>query len=90
MKIIGSVKEDLNIEKRISITPETVKKFVDLNFSVFIEKNYAGNVLLFHVLRQSTIGAEGLDFRVRNGIGYDPFAIITRHIGYIFIKLFCK
>ena len=37
-----------------------------------------GNVLLFHVLRQSTIGAERLDFRVRNGIGYYPFAIITR------------
>ena len=49
-----------------------------------------GNVLLFHVLRQSTIGAEGLDFRVRNGIGYYPFAIITRLIGYIFIKVFCK
>ncbi len=37
-----------------------------------------GNVLLFHVLRQSTIGAERLDYRVRNGIGYDTFAIITR------------
>ena len=31
MKIIGSVKEDLVREKRTSITPETVKKFVDLN-----------------------------------------------------------
>ena len=40
MKIIGSVKEDLNTEKRISITPETTKKFIDLNFSVFLEKNY--------------------------------------------------
>jgi len=40
MKSIGSLKEDLNIEKRISITPETVKKFVDLNFSIFIEKNF--------------------------------------------------
>ena len=37
----------------------------------------AGKDLLFHVLRQSTIGAERLDFRVRNGIGYDPFAKIT-------------
>ena len=41
MKIIGSVKEDLAIEKRISITPETIKKFTDLKFSVFLEKNYA-------------------------------------------------
>ena len=41
MRIVGSVKEDLAVEKRISITPETVKKFTDLKFSVFLEKNYA-------------------------------------------------
>ena len=29
MKIIGSVREDHTFEKRISITPETVKKFLD-------------------------------------------------------------
>jgi len=40
MKIIGSVKEDLHSEKRVSITPETVKKLIDLKFSVFLEKNY--------------------------------------------------
>jgi len=40
MKNIGSVKEDLTTEKRISITPETAKKFIDLNFSVFLEKKY--------------------------------------------------
>ena len=40
MKIIGSVKEDLVEEKRISITPETVKKFVDLNMSVLLENKY--------------------------------------------------
>ena len=40
MKVIGSVKEDFEIEKRISITPETVKKFVNLEFRVFLEKNY--------------------------------------------------
>jgi hypothetical protein len=28
-----------------------------------------GNDLLSHTLRQSTIGAERLDFRVRNGSG---------------------
>jgi NAD(P) transhydrogenase subunit alpha len=44
MKIIGSVKEDLATEKRISITPETIKKFNDLNFSVYLEKNYAGHL----------------------------------------------
>jgi len=40
MKIIGSVKEDLALEKRVSVTPETVKKLIDLNFSVFLEKKY--------------------------------------------------
>ena len=40
MKTIGSVKEDLTNEKRVSITPETTKKFVNLNFSVSIEEKY--------------------------------------------------
>ena len=47
MKIIGSVKEDLAKEKRISITPETVKKFVDMNFSVFLEENYGEHLNIF-------------------------------------------
>tara|TARA_Y100000590_G_scaffold386994_1_gene460191 strand:+ start:866 stop:1966 length:1101 start_codon:yes stop_codon:yes gene_type:complete len=44
MKNIGSVKEDLSAEKRISITPETVKQFVNLNFSVFLEKKYGEHI----------------------------------------------
>jgi len=36
MKTIGSVKEDLSVEKRVSITPEIVKKFTDLGFSTAI------------------------------------------------------
>ncbi len=41
MKNIGSVKEDLNTEKRISITPELVKKYINLGFVINLEKNYA-------------------------------------------------
>ena len=53
------------------------KDFKELTtFIIFFLK--PGNDLLSHTLRQSTIGAEELDFRVRNGIGYDLFAIITR------------
>ena len=44
MKNIGSVKEDLLKEKRISITPETVKKFKRINIPVLIEKNYADHL----------------------------------------------
>ena len=40
MRIIGSVKEDLSFEKRVSITPEIVKKFTNMGFSVNLEKNY--------------------------------------------------
>ena len=41
MKSIGSVKEDPVLEKRVSISPETVKKFTSINIPVLIEKNYA-------------------------------------------------
>jgi len=44
MKNIGSVKEDLVLEKRVSITPETAKKLTSLNFSVFLEKKYAEHI----------------------------------------------
>jgi NAD(P) transhydrogenase subunit alpha len=46
MKIIGSVKEDLSIEKRISITPEIVRKFIQLGFSINLEKNYAEHLVI--------------------------------------------
>ena len=41
MKIIGSVKEDPATDKRVSVIPETAKKFIELNFSVFLEKGYS-------------------------------------------------
>ena len=37
-----------------------------------------GGDLLSHVLRRSTIGAEGFHGRVRDGIGCGPFAMTTR------------
>src|SRR5512138_1354068 len=37
-----------------------------------------GGDLLSHVLRRSTIGAEGFHGRVRDGIGCLPFAMTTR------------
>ena len=46
MKIIGSVKEDLDIEKRISITPEIAKKFTSLGISINIEEKYAEHLII--------------------------------------------
>tara|TARA_B100000029_G_scaffold486488_1_gene540900 strand:- start:1122 stop:2210 length:1089 start_codon:yes stop_codon:yes gene_type:complete len=38
--IIGSVSENKKIEKRISITPEIAKKYINLGFEVILEENY--------------------------------------------------
>ena len=39
--IVGSIKEDLALEKRVSLTPETAKKIIELGLKVCIEKEYA-------------------------------------------------
>ena len=39
--IVASIKEDINIEKRISLTPETAKNLIALGLSVNLEKKYA-------------------------------------------------
>tara|TARA_B100001093_G_scaffold406345_1_gene394734 strand:- start:130 stop:1224 length:1095 start_codon:yes stop_codon:yes gene_type:complete len=39
--IVGSTKEDLAIEKRVSLTPETAKNIVSLGLKICVEKNYA-------------------------------------------------
>ena len=44
---IGSISGDLTSEKRISLTPEVSKKYLDLGIKIFINKNY-GIHLGFH------------------------------------------
>ena len=39
--IVASIKEDVNLEKRVSVTPETAKNFIALGISINLEKNYA-------------------------------------------------
>ncbi|MFL2889554.1 MAG: Re/Si-specific NAD(P)(+) transhydrogenase subunit alpha [Pelagibacteraceae bacterium] len=39
--IVGSTKEDLSLEKRVSITPETAKNIINLGLKIIVEKNYA-------------------------------------------------
>ena len=39
--IVGSTKEDLTQEKRVSLTPETAKNIIGLGLKVCLEKNYA-------------------------------------------------
>ena len=42
--IVGSIKEDLSSEKRVSLTPETAKNIINLGLRVLIEKNYAEHI----------------------------------------------
>ena len=39
--IVGSVKENINLEKRVSITPETAKSILSLGLKINLEKSYA-------------------------------------------------
>ena len=41
---IGSVKENQNIEKRIAITPEVVKKYISLGFEISLSENYGAHL----------------------------------------------
>ena len=42
--IVGSIKENKTIEKRVSITPESAKNIIGLGLKVCIEKNYASHL----------------------------------------------
>ena len=39
--IVGSIKENTTLEKRVSITPESAKNIIALGLKVYIEKGYA-------------------------------------------------
>ena len=42
--IVGSIKENNSIERRVSITPETSKNLIDLGLEVILEKDYANHL----------------------------------------------
>ena len=42
--IVGSIKEDLTKEKRVSMTPETAKNLIGLGLKVIIEKDFANHL----------------------------------------------
>ena len=41
---IGSVLENQDIEKRIAITPEIVKKYTSLGFEILLSENYGAHL----------------------------------------------
>ena len=38
--IVGSVSEDKNLEKRVAITPDIIKKYNSIGLKVFLEKGF--------------------------------------------------
>ena len=42
--IVGSTKEDLVSEKRVSLTPDTAKSIIGLGLKICIQKNYAEHI----------------------------------------------
>ncbi len=58
--IIGSVSENRDLEKRISITPEIAKKYISLGFKVQLSKNY-GQHLGFKDKEYSDLGVIFVD-----------------------------
>ena len=38
--IVGSILENQNLEKRIAVTPEVVKKYISLGLEISLSKNY--------------------------------------------------
>ena len=57
---IGSIFENQSVEKRLSITPEIAKKYINLGFRVFLPKNY-GTHLGFDDGEYKSLGVNLLD-----------------------------
>ena len=55
--IVGSVSENINIEKRVAITPEIAKRYISLGFEVQLSKNY-GKHLGFEEKEYNEIGVK--------------------------------
>ena len=41
---VGSIKENITIEKRVAVTPETAKNIIALGLNISLEKNYANHL----------------------------------------------
>ena len=57
--IIGSVSENKELEKRVSITPEIAKKYINLGFEIQLSENY-GKHLGFEQKQYSELGVKFL------------------------------
>ena len=54
---IGSISENKQIEKRIAVTPDIAKKYIDFGFEVSLSENY-GEHLGFHDREYNAVGVK--------------------------------
>ena len=86
---LGSIKENLNLEQRIAITPDIIKKYKSLGLTIVLPKSY-GDHLGIPDLQFQNEGAEILEneekvlevsdaiFNFLTELAFDALAIILR------------
>ena len=57
---LASLSENKEIEKRLALTPEVIKKYIDLGFNLFLPNNY-GSHLGFDDKDYKSLGVNFLD-----------------------------
>ncbi len=75
--IVGSIKEDLATEKRVSITPETAKNIIGLGLKVCIENGYATH-----------LGIDDKEYK-KNGVDIKESSKEVLNSGNLIIKVNC-
>ena len=75
--IVGSIKENINLEKRVSITPETAKNILNLGLKINLEKNYAEH-----------LGISDEDYKIEGVNFYDNSSEIFKNSNLI-LKVTC-
>ena len=84
---IGSILENQNLEKRISITPEIVKKYISLGFNLSLSENYGSHLGIkddqykdmgVNILKDETEILNSSDIIVQLGMLDDEKASILR------------
>ena len=83
--IVGSIKENLSLEKRVSITPETAKNIINLGLKVIIENNYATHIGISDKEYQ-TVGVEIKKSSKELNISRGVFLVFSIKSKYFFIK----
>ena len=74
--IIGSISENLDLEKRVAITPDIVKKYKSLGLQVYLSKDYATHL----GISDKNYETEGASIKSINEIISNSDAILQMNI----------